>query len=257
MNRRQFLTTTVTAAAVSTFAGAADAAASRCYELRVYSAAEGKLDALNTRFREHTCALFVKHGITNIGYWLPLENPERKLYYVLSYPDRAAREASWKAFMADEDWKKAAAESEKNGKLVEKVESTFLTTTDFSPEVKPEKKDPARVFELRIYTTGPGNLPKLHERFRKHTVALFSKHGMSNFGDWKLDAGQKGADDTLLYLLSHASKEACAASFDAFRKDPEWIAARDASEKEAGGSLTVKDGVKSILMAPTDYSPSR
>lgn len=158
--------------------------------------------------------------------------------------------------MADPEWKKAAAESEKAGPLVARVESTFLTTTSFSPPVTPEKHDPARVFELRIYTTGPGNLPKLHDRFRNHTVALFSRHGMNHFGYWKPDAGQPGADDTLIYLLSHTSKEACAASFKAFRDDPEWIAARDASEKAAGGSLTVKDGVKSILMAPTDYSPA-
>ena len=64
----------------------------RCYELRVYFANDGKLDALNKRFREHTCQLFEKHGMTNVGYWMPLENPERKLYYILSYPNRAARD---------------------------------------------------------------------------------------------------------------------------------------------------------------------
>lgn len=256
MNRRTFLAATVIAAAASTL-NAAEPVASLCYELRVYYAAEGKLDALNARFRDHTCALFTKHGMTNVGYWMPLENPERKLYYILSFPDRKARDASFKAFGGDPEWKKAAAESEKDGKLVTKVESTFLHTTDFSPAVKPEKKEPARVFELRTYTTGPGNLTRLHERFRNHTVALFSKHGMEHFGYWSLDKGQPGADDSLVYLLAHQSKEASEASFKAFRADPDWITARDASEKAAGGSLTVKDGVKSVLMAPTDYSPAR
>ena len=255
MNRRQFIAATVTAAATSTLS-AADAGEAPCYELRVYYAAEGKLDALQSRFRDHTCALFTKHGMTNIGYWTPVENPERKLYYILRYPDKAAREASWKAFMNDPAWKQAAAASEKDGKLVARVESTLMSTTDFSPPVKAEKHDPARVYELRIYTTGPGNLPKLHDRFRNHTVSLFSRHGMNHFGYWKPDAGQQGADNTLLYLLSHASREACEASFKAFRADPDWIAARDASEKAAGGPLTVKDGVKSILMVPTDYSPA-
>src|SRR5688572_9851673 len=198
MNRRQFLATSAAAAAASNLP-AADAAGAVCYELRVYYAAEGKLNALNERFRNHTCALFTKHGMTNIGYWMPLENPERKLYYILSFPDRKARDASFKAFGADPDWKRAFAESEKNGKLVTKVESTFLHTTDFSPEVKPEKKDPARVFELRTYTTSPGDLSRLHERFRNHTVALFSKHGMEHFGYWSLDKDQKGAEDTLVY----------------------------------------------------------
>lgn len=255
MNRRTFLAATVIAAAAPL--NAAEPAAPRCYELRVYYAAEGKLDALNARFRDHTCALFTKHGMTNIGYWMPLENPQRKLYYILSFPDRKARDASFKAFGADPEWKKAFAESEKEGRLVTKMESTFLLTTDFSPEVKPEKKDPARVFELRTYTTTAGNLARLHERFRKHTVALFSKHGMEHFGYWALDKDQKGADDTLVYLLMHKSKEASEASFKAFRQDPDWVQARDASEKAAGGSLTVKDGVKSVLMAPTDYSPAK
>ena len=80
---------------------------------------------------------------------------------------------------------------------------------------------------------------------------------MGHYGYWALDAGQPAADDTLFYLITHASKEACAASFDAFRKDPAWVQVREASEKAAGGSLTVKDGVKSVLMTATDYSPSR
>jgi hypothetical protein len=242
-------------AAVSAFA--ADAAKdSRCYELRVYHTAEGKLDALNARFRDHTCKLFEKHGITNVGYWLPLENPEHKLYYIVSYPSREARESSWKAFMADPDWKAAFAESEKDGKLVLKVDSTFMHATDFSPEIKPGESKEPRVFELRTYTTTPGNLARLHDRFRDHTMALFKKHGMTNFGYWALDADQKGASDTLVYLLAHKSKEDREASFKAFRDDPDWIAVKDASEKDVG-SLTVKDGVQSVLMKPTDYSPTK
>jgi hypothetical protein len=228
---------------------------SRCYELRVYYANEGKLDALNARFRDHTCKLFEKHGMTNIGYWMPLENPDRKLYYILSYPSREAREKSWKAFLADPDWKKAAAASEKNGKLVAKMESTFLHATDYSPAIKSEAAAKPRVFELRTYTCTKDNLPKLHDRFRNHTTKLFSKHGMSHFGYWELDKDQPAAADTLVYLLHHKSKEDCEASFKAFRADPVWIAAKGASEKN--GSLTTPDGVKSVLLAPTDYSPTK
>src|SRR5262245_61262270 len=86
-------------------AGVARAADTRVYEMRVYYAAEGKLDALNARFRDHTVKLFEKHGITNVAYLTPIENPDRKLIYFLSYPSREAREASWKAFAADPDWK--------------------------------------------------------------------------------------------------------------------------------------------------------
>ncbi|HWB02665.1 MAG TPA: NIPSNAP family protein [Verrucomicrobiales bacterium] len=258
MNRRSFLAATVTAAALTNFVAAAPAALDQtCYELRVYYAAEGKLDALHSRFRDHTCTLFTKHGMTNVGYWVPLENPDRKLYYILSYPSRDARDKSWEAFLKDEDWKKAAAESEKNGKLVSKIESTFLHTTDFSPVIKPEKHGPTTVYELRTYTASPGNLTNLLDRFRKHTVELFTKHKMTNFGYWTMDEKQTDADKTLVYLLIHDSKAACEASFKSFREDPVWIAAKEASEKAGGGSLTVKDGVKSVLMSPTDYSPAR
>ena len=94
----------------------------RLFEMRTYYAAPGKLDELNQRFREHTTALFAKHGMTNIGYWMPVENPDAKLVYVLAYPSREARDTSWKAFLADPGWQKAQAASEVKGKLVAKVE---------------------------------------------------------------------------------------------------------------------------------------
>ena len=103
----------------------------RCYARRIYTAGEGKLDALNARFRNHTLKLFEKHGMTSVGYWTPSEketkeNPERKLYYVLSYPSREFRNAAFKAFGADPEWQAAYKESEKDGRLAVKVESQFL-----------------------------------------------------------------------------------------------------------------------------------
>src|SRR5690606_21278274 len=95
----------------------------------------------------------------------------------------------------------------------------------------------------------------LNARFRDHTVALFKKHGMTNVAYWTLLEGQEGADTTLVYILGHKSVDHARASFDAFRKDPEWVKARQASEEKAGGSLTVQGGVKSLFMKPTDYSP--
>src|SRR5512140_954284 len=101
-------------AALTAFATSSAAATdTRCYEMRIYYAAPGKLEALNTRFRDHTCKLFEKHGMVNMGYWLPLTNTENKLVYLLAYPDREAREKSWKAFTADPDWQTAYKESEK------------------------------------------------------------------------------------------------------------------------------------------------
>jgi hypothetical protein len=229
----------------------------RVFEMRTYYAAPGKLDDLNARFRNHTIKLFEKHGITNIGYWMPLENADNKLIYVLAYPSRAARETSWKAFQADEDWKKARAASEVSGKLLTKVEAVFLSATDFSPAIQPSVGKGGRVFELRTYTTTPNNLPLLHARFRDHTVALFAKHGMTNLFYWQLLPDQTGAENTLIYLLAHASQDAAKASFAGFRADQDWVAARKASEEKGGGSLTVPDGVKSLFLKATDYSPTR
>jgi len=236
----------------------ADTKDTRVYEMRTYYAAPGKLDDLNKRFREHTLRIFEKHGIENIGYWTPIDNTNNALIYVLAYPSRDAAKKSWAEFFSDPDWKAAAKASEANGKLVSKVESRFMQATDYSPAIKSTKAEP-RVFELREYTASEGNLAALDSRFRDHTVELFKKHGMENIAYWHLMPDQKGADRTLIYILSHKSAEAGLASFDAFRKDPVWAEARAASEKKAGGSLTEGGmaGVKSTYMKATDYSPTK
>lgn len=229
----------------------------RVFEMRIYYAHPGKLADLNTRFRDHTCKLFEKHGMQNIGYWVPLENPEEKLIYVLAFPSRAARDASFKAFGNDPEWKEAAKRSEANGPLVKKIESFFMTATDYSPAIKAAVANPERTFELRTYTATDGNLGRLDARFRDHTITLFSKHGMEHVGYWHLMPDQKGADKTMLYILAHKSKDAAAESFKQFREDPAWVAARKASETAAGGSLTAEGGVKSEFLKPTDYSQTK
>jgi hypothetical protein len=104
------------------------------YEMRTYVANTGKMGALQKRFREHTLALFEKHGITNIGYWTnAIGGRSDELIYILAYPDSASRDASWAAFATDPDWRAAAAESEKDGPLVHHIENRILRPTDFSP----------------------------------------------------------------------------------------------------------------------------
>ena len=228
----------------------------RLYELRIYHAEPGKLEALQKRFRDHTCKLFEKHGMANIAYFVPVENEDNLLVYLLSYPDKAARDAAWKGFLADPEWKKAAADSETEGKLVGKIEEKFLLPTDFSPVFGNGKPGgPDRLFEMRTYTTHPGKLPGLHKRFREHTMELFRKHGMTNLGYYKLTEGQPGAENTLLYFLAHKDRAAAEKSWTDFRADPVWVAAKKASEDAAGGSLTVPDGVKSVFLKPVDFSP--
>ena len=107
------------------------------YELRVYHAYEGKLEDLLRRFREHTAKLFEKHRIKNVAYWTPTDEPlkGKTLIYILAHPSREAAAANWKAFQDDPEWKSVKDKSEENGKLVEKVDSTFMTLTYFSAAV--------------------------------------------------------------------------------------------------------------------------
>ena len=107
------------------------------YELRVYHTYEGKLDDLLRRFREHTVKLFEKHGIKNVAYWTPTDEPlkGKTLFYILAHPSREAAAANWKAFGDDPEWQSVREKSEANGKLVEKIDSTYLLLTDFSPKL--------------------------------------------------------------------------------------------------------------------------
>jgi hypothetical protein len=259
MNRFQFLALTsfavVTGLSVASAADEPDVVRPGCYELRIYDAAEGKLEALKKRFRDHTLRLFTRHGMTHVAYWMPVENPKRQLVYLLSYPDAPSRDASWNAFAADPDWVAAKTASEVDGPLVDKVESRLIRLTDFSPPMAGSAGGAPHCFEMRTYHATPGNLPRLLARFRDHTVGLFSKHGMRHFGYFTPFPGQPGADDTLVYFLEHDSAEARDKSFTAFSADPDWQQVKVESEKAAGGPLTVKDGVKSQVLRATDFSP--
>ena len=114
---------------------AEDKADTRVFEMRTYTAADGKLDALHARFRDHTNKLFAKHGMQIIGFWTPSEGDKKSntLVYILAYPSRDAAKKSWDAFRADPDWIKAKADSELNGTLVTHVDSVFMNPTDYSP----------------------------------------------------------------------------------------------------------------------------
>ncbi len=109
--------------------------AMRVFELRTYTAPEGKLVNLQARFRDHTMGLFERHGITNIGYWTPQDEPNSSntLVYIISHDSREAAVASWDAFRSDPEWRRVSRESQVDGRIVSNVESVFLDPTDFSP----------------------------------------------------------------------------------------------------------------------------
>jgi hypothetical protein len=126
----------VIAAAAGFFAGRSVAkdGDETVYELRTYVAHEGKLQDLHARFRNHTVKLFQRHGIVSVAYWVPTDEPASKdtLIYVVKHKSPEAAKESWKAFIADPEWKKVFAESHVNGPLVKKVESVYMKATDYS-----------------------------------------------------------------------------------------------------------------------------
>jgi hypothetical protein len=107
----------------------------RVFELRTYTCNEGKLPDLLARFRNHTTKLFEKHGMTNVAYWVPQDAPasQNTLIYVISHASREAAKKNWAEFGSDPEWQKVQKESEANGKIVSKVDSVFMSATDFSP----------------------------------------------------------------------------------------------------------------------------
>jgi hypothetical protein len=114
----------------------ADAApAARVYEVRTYTTHEGRLDALHQRFRNHTVRLLERHGMTNVGYWVPQDPAlaSTTLVYILAHPSRDAARQSWAAFVADPEWQEARRQSELSGPIVQRIESVFLDATDYSP----------------------------------------------------------------------------------------------------------------------------
>ncbi len=109
--------------------------ATRVFELRTYTAPEGKLPNLQARFRDHTMRIFENHGMTNIGYWTPQDEPNASntLIYIIAHDSREAATASWAAFLADPEWERVSRESQVDGRILNGVESVFLDPTDFSP----------------------------------------------------------------------------------------------------------------------------
>jgi hypothetical protein len=107
----------------------------RAFELRTYTAPEGKLAELHARFRDHTMRVFEKHGMTSVGYWTPQDTilAKNTLIYIISHASREAAKSNWASFAADPEWQKISRESQVNGRIVSKVESVFLDATEYSP----------------------------------------------------------------------------------------------------------------------------
>jgi hypothetical protein len=214
------------------------------YELRVYRTVPGKLLAINDRFAKHTIGFFKKHGIGIVGFWNDEIGRSNQLTYILAFDSMADREAKFAAFQADPGWHQVRTETEASGPIVAQVINTFMRLTPYSPQ--PQMR--SNVQDLRIYDAMPGKLPALHDRFAKHTMDLFTKHGIENIAYWVDDVG---ISNRLTYMLGYPDLGAREKSWAAFGADPAWQQARAESEKD--GTL-VRVSRHSILRL-TPYSP--
>jgi hypothetical protein len=230
-----------------------------CYELQTLTAKPGKLDELHAWLRGHRDDVLTKHGVECLAFLVPAgESPDRRVLCLYRFPSLIESVEAGRALKADPAWKPLDTAHDSPALLLEKAEVVGLSATDYSPAFTPARAGQPRVFELRTYTCpSPERLALLNERFRNHTVKLFAKHGMENLIYWK-PRDIDDADRKLIYLLGHSSQDAAKESFTAFRKDPDWLAAKEASEKKAGGSLTnAENGVLSEFFVATEYSPLR
>lgn len=223
---------------------------SKYFEMRTYTAADGKMPELIQRFQNHTLKIFKKNGIENVAYFISEENPDKTLTFIIGYPDQASRDVLWNKFAQSKKWQKVAKASEANGKLVQKVDQTFMVwANDLNDHPKPS---PSGIFQLRTYHCFPGKIENIQTRFRDHTRDLFAKQGLKNYPYW-ITVEKDGAQPKLVYLLGHDSKEAFNAAFDRFRVDPEWVKARD--ESEAPGKIVEK--VDAVFYKALPFSPMK
>lgn len=117
------------------FSGAGGSSSSHhVYELRLYHVNEGKMDALKARFGDHTDAIFKRHNMKSIGYWVPEDAPysQNLFVYILEHPSREEAKRNWAAFQADPEWIKVKAETETQGALANHIDSYFMDPTSFS-----------------------------------------------------------------------------------------------------------------------------
>ena len=235
------------------FAFMAEAQQSSYYEMRTHHSPEGKRTDMIKRFQDHTLKLFAKNGIENVAYFIPTDEKNNTLTFILAYPDQESRDVLWNKFVSDPEWQKAQKASEANGPLVSKVDQVFMTDAlELTAEISKLSPQESKIFELRTYHCFPGKLEAINDRFRDHTRELFEKHGMLNVIYW-YTVEKDGAQPKLVYLLAHKDEATAKASFTAFGSDPEWIKVRDASEEN--GKIVEK--VVSVYLKALPFSPIR
>jgi len=229
------------------------------YEWHTMVAGPGQLDAVHARLRDVVLPALGRNGLGCVGVFTPAgENLEGLVHLVVSSGGNGGQPAAGELLANDAGWQALLAGRDGKPALATQRSMQRLRTTAWSPQPDAGQQATPRMFELRTYTCpDAAKREALLRRFESHTMKLFAKHGMTNVIYWTPDGGPD-ADTKLVYLLAHDSTAAAKESFAAFRQDPDWIAAKTASETAAGGSLTTKEkGVVSEFLSPAAYSPLR
>jgi hypothetical protein len=224
------------------------------YELRIYQANEGRFQHLIKRFRDHTDRIFKKHEMQPVGYWTATDGSpikRRRFVYILKHASRYAAYVNWNRFTHDREWQAVLDSPEFQGLLSERPISVFMTANDYSAASRNKIDKEGGVYELRTYVANPDKLAALNNRFRDHTTRIFNVHGMNNVGYWTpLDKPE--SEDTLVYLVHHASREQADANWKAFLGDPEWQ--KVTHESQLDGKLLARPPDRIYLKA-LDFSP--
>ena len=224
------------------------------FELRIYSANEGRFGNLIQRFRDHTDTIFKKHGLEPVGYWTPNEGPakkRRRFIYILKHKSRYDAYRNWVNFSNDKDWERVLDQPKFQGLLALKPESIFLESTDYSKLVQNDIKGAGGVYELRTYVANPEKLKLLNKRFSEHTAAIFNRHGIGNVFYWN-SFDEPESKNTLIYLVHHADRKQADANWRSFSDDLKWQ--KVARESQIDGDLLAQPPER-IYLKPTDFSP--
>ncbi len=246
--------------------GAQGAGEPRTYELRIYTAAAGRLADLQAVVRDTGRKVLAKHRIENVfngtvteGARIDGTDAPNMLVCIFSYMSPTEAERAREAFESDADWKAAWTGAEQGGALLAKpVESVLMNATDFSPtlEAPSAAGAPTRIFELRKYNTGPEGTPWSVSQFRGGLAAIIARQGMTPVAYWT------AADNSaLIYLLAHKDREAARASWATFINDYRPYMTEFNAKQAAAGLTPPPAGTRrpddNRFLTPTDYSPRR
>ncbi len=221
------------------------------HDLRIYTVTSNKLDGVLERFRDTVEPLRRKHGIATVGYWsAPGTTNGGTFVYLMAAATKDELQKQEKEFGADPDFKKGyAASNEKHGKTVDKI-VTLPLTVDATAKFDFTSSNPARAFDLRIYSVLPGKLETFRNRWRDFAVPIYERHGLHSIGWWVAEKKDADGNDQVVCLLAGESIPAILKSISEFHQDTDWI--RVEKETEAGGKL--RSGVVAYKLTPTDFS---